>query len=921
MDQHIVFLLFGLANGAIYAALALTLVVTYRSSGVINFSSGTLALLGAYTYAFLRRGEFLIPIPGFPKTVDLGTELGFVPAATISVAICALTGLLIYLLVFRPLRDVPPVGKAVASIGVMLVLSGMFTLRIGVDGVQTQPILPVGIWKIAGVNVTSDRVWFAIIIVAIAAALAAAYRFTRFGLLTRAAANSEKGAYVSGIKPDRIAAANWMISGAVAALAGILISPILPLTPNSFTLLIVPALAAAVVAGFDRILPAVVAGIAIGMAQSDLTYLAGTWTWLPTSGRSELVVLLLILFVLVARAKPLPSRGLNLRASLGRAPRPQSIALPTLVSSVVGVAAVFVFSGDWLIALITSFIFAIITLSLVVVTGYAGQVSFAQLTLAGVAGFSLATLTDSWGVPFPLAPLIAATIASIVGVIVGLPALRVRGLPVAIVTLATAVALEAFWFANSDFVGSSGKDVTGPTLFGLDLRSRVGLDYPRVQFGLLVLTVLVLVGVAVAKLRMSRLGSQMLAVRANERSAAGAGVAVVRVKLIAFAIGSFIAGLGGSMLAYFQGNVTFISFSTFIGLTLFATAYLAGITSISGGVAAGLIGIGGMVPLMLNKVGGLSGEWFAVIAGLGLILTLIGNPEGVVGPIHERLQRRRRDKAPSADAAEPLDGNGGPPNKEGVAVGGLIALEPVTGGDVVLEVRDLGVRYGGVVAVDGVDLDVREGTIVGLIGPNGAGKTTLLDALSGFTASSGTIKLEGTDLKGQAPHQRVRNALGRTFQHAELYEDLSVHENVIVGASAAHGRTARSVTETLELLGLAEVAELPVAELSQGRRQLVSIARALIGNPKVLLLDEPAGGLDSRESQWLGQRLRKIRDSGVTILLIDHDMHLVLNLCDDIYVLNFGEVIAHDTPSEIRADSRVAEAYLGSAHAEQEVVS
>ncbi len=131
----------------------------------------------------------------------------------------------------------------------------------------------------------------------------------------------------------------------------------------------------------------------------------------------------------------------------------------------------------------------------------------------------------------------------------------------------------------------------------------------------------------------------------------------------------------------------------------------------------------------------------------------------------------------------------------------------------------------------------------------------------------------------------------------------------------------RRVTETLGLLGLADVAELPVAELSQGRRQLVSIARALIGNPRVLLLDEPAGGLDSRESQWLGERLRNIRDNGVTILLIDHDMHLVLNLCDDIYVLNFGEVIAHGSPSEVRADPRVTQAYLGSAHAEQEVVS
>ena len=170
-------------------------------------------------------------------------------------------------------------------------------------------------------------------------------------------------------------------------------------------------------------------------------------------------------------------------------------------------------------------------------------------------------------------------------------------------------------------------------------------------------------------------------------------------------------------------------------------------------------------------------------------------------------------------------------------------------------------------------------------------------------------------------HLRQMPRHRRTFQHAELYEDLTVHENVIVGSSAAHGRTARTVDETLELLGIADVAAMPVAELSQGRRQLVSIARALIGNPKVLLLDEPAGGLDSRESQWLGIRLRRIRDSGVTILLIDHDMHLVLNLCDDIYVLNFGEVIAHGNPSQIRADARVTEAYLGSAHTEQAVVS
>jgi ABC-type branched-subunit amino acid transport system ATPase component/ABC-type branched-subunit amino acid transport system permease subunit len=541
------------------------------------------------------------------------------------------------------------------------------------------------------------------------------------------------------------------------------------------------------------------------------------------------------------------------------------------------------------------------------VTGFAGQISFAQLTLAGVAGFSVGVLTDKYGVPFPIAPILAALIAAGVGVLVGLPALRIRGLPVAIVTLATAVALEGFWFHNLDFVSVSGQAVEGPTLFGWQLQSRIGLDYPRPVFALVCLVVLVMVAVGVALLRMSRLGAQMLAVRANEKSAAGAGIAVVPVKILAFAIGAFIAGLGGSLLAYFQMNVTFATFSVFLGLTVFATAYLAGITSVSGGILGGIMGAGGLFALVLDEGLGFGGDYYPIVAGLGLILTIMTQPEGIVGPVHTRLDARRRAKLDlAAVAVPPLEGE-------------LEPMAPVEGGEVVLETRAVRVQYGGVVAVDGVDLQARKGTIVGLIGPNGAGKTTLLDAMSGFTRSTGEVILHGTEISGRKPHQRVRSALGRTFQHTELYEDLSVTENVVVGAAAARGREPKSIEETLALLGLEDVAEVPVSELSQGRRQLVSIARALIGNPEVLLLDEPAGGLDSRESQWLGLRLRKIRDSGVTILLIDHDMHLVLNLCDDIYVLNFGQVIAHGDPAAIRADRGVAAAYLGTTHAEQEV--
>jgi ABC-type branched-subunit amino acid transport system ATPase component/branched-subunit amino acid ABC-type transport system permease component len=911
MDQHLIFLLLGLANGAVYAALALALVVTYRSSGVVNFATGAIALLGAYTYAFLRDGQLLLPLPFVPKTVDVGSPLSLWPAILISVAVCAVVGLLLHLLVFRPLRAAPPVAKAVASLGVMVVMTGVFTVRVGSTSVHAAAILPFDIWKVGSVYVSSNRVWFALTVVLMTIVLAAAYRFTRFGLLTRAAAESEKGAFVSGIRPDRLAAVNAMISAAVAGIAGILISPIVPLTPAGFTFFIVPALAAAIIGRFQYMVPAVAAGLAIGMLQSEGVHLAGDYHWLPSVGLSELVPLVLILFALVLRARPLPSRGEVIQQNLGRAPRPVALVRSTVVGAAIATVGLFALTGAYRLALVTSLIFAIISLSLVVVTGFAGQISLAQLTLAGVAGFLLGSLTTDWqmpiihtSIPFPLAPLLAALAAAAVGVIVGLPALRVRGLPVAVVTLALGVAIEAVWFHNPDYAGSEGKNITGPNLFGIDLRARVAADFPRVQFGLLVLVVLVGVALGVAHLRRSRLGSQMLAVRANERAAAGAGVDVVRVKLIAFALGAFIAGLGGAMLAYLQANVTFASFSALAGLGLFATAYIGGITSVSGGIIAGLLVAGGLLATVSDNLIHLGGDWYAVIAGIGLIIVIIQNPEGVVGPIHTKFERRRNRA--NEEPLPALDFSESP----------LHPMDPVAGGEVVLSSHGLTVRYGGVVAVDNVDLEVRNGTIVGLIGPNGAGKTTILDALSGFAPYSGTIALAGEEITSLAPHKRVRAGLGRTFQQTQLYDDMSVAENVSVGVAGIGPREPRPMNEVLELLGIADVAERPVGQLSQGRRQLVAIGRALIASPDVLLLDEPAGGLDTGESQWLGQRLRHLRDAGVTIVLIDHDMHLVLNLCDNIYVLDFGRVIAHGLPSTIRVDRTVAAAYLGETHAE-----
>jgi ABC-type branched-subunit amino acid transport system permease subunit len=658
VTENLTFLLLGLGPGAILATFGLSLAVFYRSSGVVNFATGAIGMYAAYTYNGLRStGSLFDPIFGLPAMVKLSGPMPAWVALVITGVIGAVLGLLCYLLVFRPLRHARALAKAVASVGVLLVLEGAVALRLGTTPVSVAQIFPGGALTVGGLHIPVNGLWAAGLALVLLAGAMAIYNFTRFGVVTRAVVESEKGSVIVGVSPERVALANWGLGGLIAGLGGAIVAPLVALTPSGFTLLVVPALAVALVGGFSNLPVIVISGLVLGMLQSNLAYQAAqSWYphWLGT-GLQDVLPLVVVLVVLLVRGSPLPARGMLIVQDLPQARQPHHVGVKAAIWFAVGLIALFALSGSYRAALMTSMILAIVALSFVVITGYVGQISFVQYTLVGVSALLLAEMTTVWKIPFPLAPILAALAVAVLGVVIGLPALRVRGVNLAIVTVVMAVAIDSVYFENDSLNGGiNGSQVTGPKLFGLNLEIGNGGSYPRIQFGLLCLVVLTLIALGVANLRRSRLGAQMLAVRANERSAAANGVNVARVKLVGFAIAAFIAGLGGALLGYQQTSVSGASFDPLTGILIFAICYIAGITTITGAVVAGLIGSNGLIYVIINRQINF-GSYYLLITGLILIFAIIRHPEGLGGTVQEPLERlgRRlfRRKPPGAAPA------------------------------------------------------------------------------------------------------------------------------------------------------------------------------------------------------------------------------------------------------------------------------
>jgi ABC-type branched-subunit amino acid transport system ATPase component/ABC-type branched-subunit amino acid transport system permease subunit len=511
--------------------------------------------------------------------------------------------------------------------------------------------------------------------------------------------------------------------------------------------------------------------------------------------------------------------------------------------------------------------------------------------------------------------LLAAVVATApLGALFALPAVRARGINLAIVTLGLGTGIELMIFNNGDFVGGFAGTVVGkPHLFGWDFNA---ISHPG-RYAIVCMGFFTLMALMVASLRRGRSGRRLLAVRTNERAAAALGISVPGAKIYAFAVSAGIAAVGGILLAFRKDVIVYGSeFSNFTSILVVAWAFIGGIGFLFGPLSGATLSPGSLGAQLSNVIFSGVTQYITLIGGVIVVLLVLQNQDGIAKESVDQLQfvgAKLRHAIPRLPAPKPQTVVLPPERRE--------VVTPKT-----LEVSNLTVRYGGVTAVDDVSFTVTPGRITGLIGPNGAGKTSVIDAVTGFTrVHAGQVTMGGHDLLKLSPARRARAGLSRSFQSLELFEDATVYDN-LRAASDPRDRLSyltdlvHPTTPPLPGQVVAAIREFrleddllrKVQDLPYGQRRLLAIARALATQPSVLLLDEPAAGLGDIETMELAHLVRRLADDwGIAVMLVEHDMNFVMSVCDDIVVLDFGIKLAEGTPDAVRQDVTVIAAYLG----------
>lgn len=651
-------MLFGLGTGAIIAALALGLVVAYRASGVINFGHGAIATYITYVYVSLTdTGEYPVPplpnpvapiegifdieIVDLPTMIDMGGPMAKGWAMLIALLTAALLGLVAHYAVFRPLRYAPVLAKVVASVGIMLFLQAAVVLRFGARAKSAEPIFPNDPVDFLGVRIPQDRFWLLGTVALVTTVLWLVFRYTRFGIATRASAENERFSTLLGFNADYQAGVSWVMATVLAGFMGILVAPVTGVTPNLFTVLLISSLAAALLGRMSSFVVAAAAGMALGIIDQQLFRIEFEWSWLPEIGIRRALPFVAVALAMVIRGEALPSRGAITAGRLPAAFAPRitrwrlsGYALLVVASLVITVFAPFQYRG----AMTNSMIGVILALSFVVVTGYVGQISLMQMALAGIGAFGVGSFGTQAGMPMLIAMPLALVCGVLFGLVAALPSLRTRGASLAVITLASGLAIEEIFFRRAGWFGldKTNKVTDPPEILGLEFGPSsdffIGDDkIPTGGFGIFVLLLTVGSCVAVMRLRRSRLGEQMLSVRANERAAAAAGVNVAIIKLTAFGIASFFAALGGVLTAYKLGTYGGVTFGIFASLSALAFAYLGGISTVGGAITAGTLYAGGIGIVITEEWFIDVGSYTAYVAGFFLIGTAVYNNEGIDG--------------------------------------------------------------------------------------------------------------------------------------------------------------------------------------------------------------------------------------------------------------------------------------------------
>ncbi len=896
--------------------LGVGLVLTFRSNRVVNFAYGAMGGLAASVAVALHLGP--IGLPWFAAVAV---------AAVIGIA----TGFFVELIVIRRFANASRLTLTMATIGLAQVLGGMellvpivFKSRPLVGSFPTP--LNATTFNVDPLIITGNDLMLVAVVPLILVALGWFLMRTESGIAVRGIAENAERARLLGIPVARLSTIVWCVSGVAAAVTVTLKAPSegLVLDAAAGPQLLLPALAAAVIAKMESLPKAFVAGVGLGVLDQVVRWNVDKQS--TTSVIFLVVILVALMLQKGVRGRAAQSEAVWANAAGKRMPaalaqlRQVRFSRRALAFGLAGLALALplVATSSQLNRLNVAIVFGVLVISVVLLTGWAGSVSLGQFAIAGVGGVVAGNLVSRYDVDFFVALLVAALAGALVAVIIGLPALRVTGLFLAVTTLAFAVAMDSFVLNPANFREQIPGSIERPLLWErFDLQSEGALYY--VCLGVLVLAV-----VAVSGVRRARTGRVLLATRDNERSVAAAGVATVRSRLGAFMMSGMLAGAAGCLYAVVLGGIGFHTFEPSTSLLLFSMAVIGGMESVGGA----LLGVA-----LVSTIAYLVPQFQLIITGAGSLLVLLLMPRGLVQVlrnveirVHVAIARMRGidlgdDELPDAAHAAPTHapadassdlvvaasttGHGGVPEPDDEHAA-LPLLAPAAAADitppaltraprVALACESVSASYGATQVLFGVDLVVEEGEMVALLGTNGAGKSTLLRCATGLLATTeGDVRLGRRSITKFRPEQIAESGVALMPGGRGLFASLTVAENLRLAAWMRRhekGAAAAVRAESIELMPvLGNRLDLKAGELSGGEQQMLSLAMALATRPEVLCIDELSMGLAPTVVADLVDHVKRIHASGTTVVIVEQSVNVALLLAERAIFLEKGTV-------------------------------